>query len=312
MTKKNTLSRRQFLKGSIFVGSASLFTFKFNSVLSQEKIRILSGFKNPYDIVVSQQGFIYVSDSGHYCIKVFDSDLNFIKQIGKPGSSGKYLNFPLGIAVDENEHLYILDSNNGRILIVTSDGEYISEIGNIGGYPGAFYTPKGICLCQNKIIVTNTRNHLVYIYDKNTHQLLASLGLLGEDPVDLARGSFDYRFRLPTGVAVNSESNIYVVDSKHGEIKILDENGGFQSKFGTPGSHEGQFNYPEGIAIDSKQYLYVCDTLNKRIQKFAPDGSYQDKIDQGFKKPTGIYIDNEDRLYIVDSEDNLVKILRWS
>ena len=71
-------------------------------------------------------------------------------------------------------------------------------------------------------------------------------------------------------------------------------------------------NRPEGIAIDSKQQIYVCDSLNRRVQRFSPDGMYMDQIDLDFVRPTGVFIDHDDYVYIADTDAHVVKILKWS
>jgi DNA-binding beta-propeller fold protein YncE len=153
---------------------------------------------------------------------------------------------------------------------------------------------------------------MVYVFDKKSKQLLNSYGLLGEDPPDLQPGSTEYRFRLPTDVFISDAEMIYVVDSKHGKIKVLDVDGRFQYSFGGIGSGLGQFNFPEGIALDSNNNIYICDTKNNRLQKFSADGKFMDKIEQGFLSPAGIFIDDNDTIYVVDSGNNAVKIFKWS
>lgn len=319
MEKKDQLkiTRRQFIKGSLFLGTTAVFSSYratlVNSQTNKRRVQIISGLKNPYGVAVSQSGSIYVSDAGNYCIKIFNSEGELIKKIGKPGSKGSGLNFPQGVQVDDNGDIYVMDSNNGRIAIFNLNGELKGSIGTIGGYPGAFYTPKGIYLHNDgRIYAANTRNHTIYVFDKTTQKLLASYGLLGEDPAAIQKGSIEYRFRLPTDIALTPDGTIYIVDSKHGTIKVLDNEGRFLFKFGENGSDPGQFNSPEGIALDSNQNVYVCDTLNSRIQKFTSDGKFLDQENQGFEKPTGICIDVNDNLYIVDSANNVVKIFKWS
>jgi len=316
--ERNKINRRQFVKYSLSIGTAALLSsfppLLFSKQANQREIRLITELKNPYGVAVSPNGLIYVADSGNYCIKIFDLNSQLIRTIGKPGGDDACLNFPQGVAVDKNGTIYTMDSNNGRIAIFAGDGEYIGAIGSIGGYPGAFYTPKGIFIHDNgNIYAANTRNHTIYIFDSTTHKLLANYGLLGEDPANLRKGSLDYRFRLPTDVAVTSNGIMYVVDSKHGNIKVLDQDGGFLFKFGEIGTGMGQFNFPEGIALDSAQNIFVCDTLNSRIQKFTSDGKFLAESEKGlFEKPTGICIDKNDTLYVVDSAKNVVKIFNWS
>lgn len=312
--KKLNITRRQFIKGSLILGGGSLLSLNTPELFAAKNsnlIRVISEFKNPYGVDVDSIGFIYVTDAGNYCVKIFNTQGELVRKIGAPGSKEGCLNFPQGIKVDRSGDVYVVDSNNGRIAIFDRYGKPKGSIGAIGGYPGAFYTPKGLFISSNKIYVANTRNHMIYVFSKSTHQLEASYGLLGDDPVNLDKGSLDYKFRLPTDIAISRNGQLYIVDSKHGQIKVLDANGKFLFKFGKNGSRPGELNFPEGIAIDSKQIIYVCDSLNGRIQKYTIDGDYLDKIDQGFEKPAGIAIDSNDTLYVVDSANNVLKIFNW-
>jgi len=235
-----------------------------------------------------------------------------VKTFGGAGSSGDKFNYPQGIGIDANGDVYVIDSNNGRVAIFSPDGIFKEKsFGEVGGYPDAFYTPKGICV-QEKIYACNTRNHRLSVFDKNTHQLIASYGDLGDDPEDLPKGSLNYHFRLPTDVALSEDGNIYVVDSKHGEIKVLALSGEFLFKFGENGSGEGQLNLPEGITLDSSGSVYVCDSMNGRIQKFDPQGKFIGLLNEGLRRPTSICIDDEGKFYVVDAELKQVIIFEWT
>lgn len=312
-----SISRRQFLKSSLTIGTASALSFSYPEILlstPQPSFKIhatIEGFVDPYGIAVGPNGLIYVTDAGGYCVKAFDKNGKAVQTIGEAGSSGGRFNYPQGISIDINGDLYIIDSNNGRIAIFTSDGKFKTLIGSVGGYPEAFYTPKGIFV-TDKIYACNTRNHMLAIYDKETHQLVGSYGDLGDDPQNLKRGSLDYRFRLPTDVAISHDGTIYVVDSKHGEIKVLAQNGQFLFKFGENGSDQAQLNLPEGITLDSRGNVYVCDTMNSRLQKFDPQGNFLSLLNEGLKRPTSIYIDSSDKFYVVDSELRQVIIFDWT
>ena len=312
-----SISRRQFLKNSLAISTASAVSFAFPKFLSstpQQRFRqlnLIEGFVDPYGVAVAQNGFVYVTDAGGYCVKIFDQAGKPVKTFGKPGSSGGKFNYPQGICIDANGDLYVIDSNNGRIAIFSPDGILKDSIGEVGGYPEAFYTPKGIFV-SDEIYACNTRNHRLSVFDKNSHQLIGSYGDLGDDPQNLPTGSLNYHFRLPTDVAVSHDGKIYVVDSKHGEIKVLTQDGQFLFKFGENGSGEGQLNLPEGIALDRSGNVYVCDTMNGRIQKFDTQGNFVSLLIEGLKKPTSICIDSEDKFYVVDAELKQVIKFEWT
>jgi DNA-binding beta-propeller fold protein YncE len=319
MPKENSelFSRRKFLKSSLVLSSASIFSFSAPRLLfgqpdsSHRTPKTYGNFADPYGIAMGPNKQLYVTDAGGYCVKIFDAAGKLIRTIGKPGSGGDRFNYPQGIAVDANGDLYVVDSNNGRIAIFSSDGQLKASIGAVGGYPDAFYTPKGIFV-GDKIYACNTRNHRLSVFDKTTHQLIGSFGDLGDDPKDLPQGTLAYHFRLPTGVAVAPDGKIYVVDSKHGEIKVLAPNGELLFRFGENGSGPGQLNLPEGIALDRAGNAYVCDAINARIQKFDPMGKFLGLMNSGLKRPTGICIDGEDRLYVVDAELKQVIQFDWT
>ncbi len=310
------LTRRHFLKKSFTAGTASIISFSlakstFSQSILKDTPKNISDFKEPYGVTLAPNGRIYVSDAAGYCLKIYDQNGSLLKSVGKPGSRVEDFNYPQGLSIDENGYLYVVDSNNGRIALYDLDGNYQTSFGKIGGYPDAFYTPKGIHI-TDKIYVCNTRNHFISVYEKNTFRLIAKYGDLGDDAKDLPVGSLDYRFRLPTDLVTSNDGRIYVVDSKHGQVKVLDSEGRYLSKFGELGSGEGQFNTPEGIALDKDQNIYVCDSFNSRIQKFSSDGKFISAKTDGLKKPTTLQIDSKDTFYIVDAELKQVLITRWN
>ena len=58
---------------------------------------------------------------------------------------------------------------------------------------------------------------------------------------------------------------------------------------------------PHTLAFDSKGRLFVGDRGNNRIQIFDQDGKFLAEWKQ-FSRPSGIYIDKNDVMYVTDSE----------
>jgi len=58
---------------------------------------------------------------------------------------------------------------------------------------------------------------------------------------------------------------------------------------------------PHALDIDSQNRLIVGDRGNNRIQIFELDGTYIGELRQ-FGRPSGIYIADDDRIYVADSE----------
>ena len=309
------LDRRGFIKTSIKSGFAalglSLIGKRSRAATESPFQTIQAEFNHPYGVVATEDSLFFVSDSGNYSIKVLDQNGRLIDKFGGPGSSGGRLNYPKGLAFDPEGNLAVIDSNNGRVAVFTLKGEFIRSVGRFGGFTGAFFTPEALDFDgSGRLIVADTRAHRIQILDYQTGAPLANLGGIGDDPPGIGQGSFEYRFRLPTCVRVNAEGKLFVVDSKHGEIKVLDPDGRFLFKFSRNGTADGDLNFPTSLCFSPSGDLFVTDTGNQRIQRFDPTGRFVSKVDKIFEKPCGIYPTGDGRLAVADNGKNELLLIK--
>ena len=75
--------------------------------------------------------------------------------------------------------------------------------------------------------------------------------------------------------------------------------------WGTFGNGPDDFDQPHALAMDSKGRLFVGDRGNNRIKIFDQDGKLLDTWYQ-FSRPSGIFIDRDDNIYVADSESQSV------
>ena len=128
------------------------------------------------------------------------------------------------------------------------------------------------------------------------------------------------RFTSPKNIALDSNGNLYVVDSN--AIRKITPQGSVTTLAGkadTTGNADGtgadaRFNQPWGIAIDAAGNLYVGDTQNYLVRKITKDGVVTtaagsrnargnlngDKATATFVGPRGIAIDGGGNLYVTD------------
>jgi len=131
-------------------------------------------------------------------------------------------------------------------------------------------------------------------------QVLMTLGKAGEGGKGLDV------FDRPTSVAIAPNGNIFVAeghapDFGNSRIMKFDRNGKFITTFGHLGSGNGEFRSPHVIVFDSRGRLFAADRSNSRVDIFDQDGKFLDSWKQ-FGRPSGIWIDKNDTLYVSDSE----------
>ena len=113
-------------------------------------------------------------------------------------------------------------------------------------------------------------------------------------------------FNQPNAVGIAPNGDLFVADGHsvgRGNARVLkfSKDGKFIKQWGGHGSGAGQFEMPHTLAFDSKGRLFVGDRGNNRIQIFDQDGKFLTEWKQ-FSRPSGIYIDKNDVMYVTDSE----------
>ena len=132
-------------------------------------------------------------------------------------------------------------------------------------------------------------------------KVLLQLGMPG------MTGADTMHFNQPSDVITAPNGDIFVADGHGGNsnarIVKYDRSGKFIKEWGTRGSARGQLDAPHALAMDSKGRLFVADRANNRIQIFDQNGAVLDEWHQ-FSRPSGVYIDKNDVIYVADSESN--------
>ena len=128
--------------------------------------------------------------------------------------------------------------------------------------------------------------------------VLGKAGVTGEGP-DV--------FNQPSDVVVAASGDVFVADGHdedtNARIVKFSKDGKFIKTWGKRGTAPGEFDTPHGLAFDSRGRLFVADRGNNRIQIFDQDGKFLAEWKQ-FSRPSGVYVDKKDVLYVADSESN--------
>lgn len=189
------------------------------------------------------------------------------------------------------------------IMLVDQDGKILKKFGkNMIVWPhGMHVDPDGnVWIADARGDEARKKGHQVHKFSPDG-ELLMSLGTAG------VAGQDENTFDQPCDVAVAANGDIFVADG-HGaggnnRIVKYNSKGEYIMEWGVTGSERGEFREPHAIAINSEGKVFVGDRYNNRVQLFDQDGNHLDYWTQ-FGRPSGVYIDANDMMYVADSESN--------
>ena len=204
----------------------------------------------------------------------FNADGKLVRSFGQG-----MLIFPHGMHVDRDGNVWITDGQDNAPA-PAAQGRGNAE--RAGPLPGA------------------TKGHQVFKFSPDG-KLLLTLGTAG--------GAADPGyFYQPNDVVTSPNGDIFVSEGHGGansRILKFSKDGKLIAVIGKKGAGPGEFDQPHALAFDSKGRLFVGDRSNNRIQILDQDGKYLDAWTQ-FSRPSGIYIDRNDTIYVADSESGSV------
>jgi streptogramin lyase len=209
----------------------------------------------------------------------FDASGKLIKSFG----AGMFI-FPHGIFVDRDGNVWVTDGQDNAPLPQRGAGGRGAPRG-----PGPVGPREGA-----------TKGSQVYKFSPDG-KLLLTLGKPG------GAAAPDY-FYQPNDVLVAPNGDIFVAEG-HGagnnRVLKFDKTGKFIKEWGKLGTGPGEFDQPHALAMDSRGRLFVGDRNNNRIQIFDQNGTFIEEWSQ-YSRPSGIYIDKQDTIYVADSESESV------
>lgn len=207
------------------------------------------------------------------------------------------------------------DSKADTVYKFSPDGKVVTSFG--GG--GMFIWPHGLeidpdgnvwvtdAVAPQRIPRGDKRGHQVVKFSPDG-KVLTTLGKPGE------AGAGPDHFTSPSDVAVTPNGEIFVADghNEDGNNRVVkfSRDGRFIKAWGKAGYAPGEFRTLHAIALDSRGRLFVADRANNRIQIFDQEGKFLAQWTQ-FGRPSGIFFDTRDQIYVADSESDDVQNPGW-
>lgn len=196
----------------------------------------------------------------------FDANGNFVRAFGEG-----MIQVPHGLWVDQDGNIWVTDWSN----------------------PGG---------AQNGAVRDSTKGHQVVKFSPEGKVLLT----LGK-PGGAREPAF---FWQPNAVVTAPNGDIYVAEghsdrNPNARILRFTKDGKFKDAWGKPGSGVGELMQPHALAMDSRGRLFIGDRSNNRIVIVDQNWNILDTWYQ-FSRPSGIWIDQNDNIYVADSESGSV------
>ncbi len=313
-------------------------------------------FAGPSGVAVDSAGNVYVADTWNHTIrKVTPNGTNWVvttlagladaKGSADGTNNAARFNNPSGVAVDSAGNLYVADTYNNTIRKVTALGTnwVVTTLAGLAGSPGSADRTGTNALFNGPTGLAVDSAGILYVADQynNTIRKVTPLGvvttlagLAGSSGTNDGTGT-KALFNGPTGVAVDSATNLYVADQNNNTIRKVTPAGknwvvktvaGLGGKSGGADGtgSDARFNSPCGVAVDSAGNLYVADTYNSIIRKInaagvvntlaGPDGGGQGSLDgtgttARFWDPLGVAVDSAGNVYVADTVNCTIRTI---
>lgn len=214
--------------------------------------RGLGRLKMPINCFVDENDFIYVADAGRQQVVIFDNNRKYVD------SFGDLENYKPTDVVVFDDKIWVANIKNHTILVYKNDSsrQLLYSIPDIDkGNEGYIYQPTNIYLTPDKVYVSDFGDFKVKMY---THEgtYLGAVGSYGRRMGQFAR---------PKGIAVDRESNLYVVDAAFENVQIFNKEGKLLMFFGGPYQGAGDMWLPAKVIIDYDNVEYFQKYIDKRF-----------------------------------------------
>jgi sugar lactone lactonase YvrE len=287
-------------------------------------------FERPMGAAFGIDGRIYVSDTGHNRVCVFDSDGRFLFEFGRfgvgkplPGArntaKADSLNYPVGISTDENGTVYVASFRNDQIAVFDPDGKPLRAFPDnkaptgqgSSGQDGQGIAVTDVSVRGGKVYATDT--YQVFVFDL-AGTVLAQFGKPGVGPGDLDH---------PNGVTADSKGRVWVSDSNHARVSVFGPENRVLfnvgkvpsgSGDGTPTTPGSVMSLPRGITTLDDASAIVVDAFNFELVHIAPTGEVIGRYGERGVAPGQFNFPNDvdaagSLLLVTDKENNRVQVV---
>jgi len=251
-------------------------------------------------IVLSKTKTIVISEQGRNQVKMYKPDGSTIRVV-QPGRAF----FKPSDMVEVKDGQFAVRDSNG-IQLFSEEGTFIKSIGE-------HFLGRVFGLTTNESGNIFTINHNPHVGKEKEGNVTAK-GEVDIVEIDIENNTVIRQIELVDVIKNIKETKcrflhcngnrLYIADLGLDCIYILSlRDNTSVRKFGTKGKADGQFKDPAGLVTDSFGNLILADAGNHRLQMFDKARKWVGNVNiyHGLKRPSGIYLDQEEEaLYVLN------------
>lgn len=209
-----------------------------------------SAIMKPYGVSM-RNGRLYIADSRADAVSVLDFEEQQMRLVGVSGFN-RVAN-PVDVAVADDGRIYVADNERGGVMVFDPEERFERAIGHEN------FRPVGLEVYGDRLYVCNLDAQVVEVFNRFTGELILTFGGPGDE---------DGQFRVPLGIDIDREGNVYVVDMMRCRLQKFTPDGEVLGAVGALGDVAGSFARPKQLAVDSDGIVYVVDAAFQNVQMF--------------------------------------------
>lgn len=257
----------------------------------------------PYEVRFDSDGNMLVLEMQNHLLRRVDAKTGIISTLagdgvagnrgdGGPALQARFYN-PHSLALDEHDNIYVSDLSNHRVRKIDPRTLQIETIAGNGtkGFPQdggqaaaqPLITPQGLALHDGGLWIASVEGNVVWRLDLATGIIkrVAGSGRRGYsgDGGDALQATFDG----PRGVAISTDSILYVVEGENNVIRAFDTVRGTIRTVAGAGPMQHAYAgdgvaaigaplwQPHGVCLSPDGSLILSDTMNHRVRVLSPE-----------------------------------------
>ncbi len=282
------------------LGQTFVETFRFGQSGANE-----GQFNHPSAVAISDEGILFVVDSGNNRIQLFDLKGNFLKSVGGFGFEADQFDFPTDIWVKSLLNIYVSDYNNQRIQRYDRQMNFIAQFTSNPNWPQEFQFGQVLSCAvnsQNDMFVLDHLENKIVKFNRNGqpevyfgHYNAGAGELIEPQQLDI----FNNQWLVVTDLG---QKALLLFDFFGNLLKVV------QSK---------QFVRPRGLATHGSGVIAVADDGANRIFTYLPQSdslqSWQFVLQKPLQMPVDVALFNvekERHCVILDGNQVIVGSLK--